>query len=204
MNMIPSMKFRQKNPKRNGIYNIMPIENIPSVLEHGILSYIIAQSIIHKSVAMNIIQNKRDKVIIPNGYDLHNYANLYFDARNPMMFKRKNEDVLVLKIDIRIIDLPDVIISDQNASSKYARFYEPSEAIDKLDFSMIYSRDWNDSNLFMYYKKKSAKCAEILVPDRIDPKYIIAAAVRDYDDKKRIEQYGFDRKIVVEPDWFFM
>ena len=41
------------------------------------------------------IQGRRDLVMVPNGRSLHEYANLYFDQRNPMMFKRRNEDICV-------------------------------------------------------------------------------------------------------------
>ena len=54
-----------------------------------------AKSIKHSSVAMSEIQGRRDLVMVPNGRSLHEYANLYFDPRNPMMFKRRNEDICV-------------------------------------------------------------------------------------------------------------
>ena len=202
--MKPSELIKSKISYNKGLYNIMPIANIQSVMVNGILSNNIAKSIVHRSVAMNVIQEKRESIIIPNGLKLHDYANLYFDARNPMMFKRKHEAIVVLKIDLRIIDLPDVIISDRNASSEYARFYEPIEAINNLDYSMIYARDWKDLDLFEYYKKKSMKCAEVLVPHKIDPCYIIAAAVKNDDDKIRLLESGFNKTVYVQPDLFFM
>lgn len=202
--MKPSELIKTKIPYNRGFYNIMPIENIPSVLKNGILSNNLAKRIDHKSVAMNIIQNKRDKVKIPNGLELHDYANLYFDARNPMMYKRKSEDIVVLKIDLSVLDLPDVIVSDQNASSEYARFYEPIDAIGHLPYGLIYAKDWTDSDIFQYYRKKSIKCSEVLVPNKIEPDYIIAAAVKNEKDKESITLLGFDRKIYIQPDIFFM
>lgn len=73
---------------RSGFYNIMPIKNIPSVLQYGILSYEHATNMPHHSVAMSEIQSRRDDVCIPNGMRLHEYANVYFDARNPMLYKK--------------------------------------------------------------------------------------------------------------------
>ncbi len=77
---------------------IMPLDNIPSVLEHGILSYERAAKLKHHSVAMPEVQDLRDKKQVPRGLKLHQYANLYFHARNPMLYKRKNEDICVLRI----------------------------------------------------------------------------------------------------------
>lgn len=181
----------------------MPIANLSSVLINGILSNAESDRICHTSVAMAEIQLKRENVQIPNGLKLHDYANLYFDARNPMMYKRKEEDICVLKIAPEILDLPDVVISDQNASSKYVRFYEPFSAFDELDYNLIYAYVWKDENSFVYYKKKSAKCAEVLVPNRIPANYIIAAAVKNDKDKQRLSDMGFNRKVYVQPDLFF-
>ena len=83
---------------KTGLYNIMPFRNISSVLSLGILSNFLAEKLPHVSVAMNEVQSRRDKVNVPNGMPLHQYANLYFDARNPMMYKRQDEDICVLKI----------------------------------------------------------------------------------------------------------
>lgn len=201
--MKPSEIFRSKFHNKNGFYNIMPISNLASVLKYGILSNELAERIPHRSVAMSIIQDRRDQVLIPNGLMLHQYANLYIDARNPMLYKRKDEDVIVLKVDCRILDLPDVVVSDQNASSSYVRFYEPEEAMNKLDFNMIFARSWESENQFEYWRKKSAKCAEVLVPGKIEPSYVIAAAVKNDADKERIIALGFDKRIYVNGDLFF-
>ena len=69
----------------------MPLENIPSVIKVGILSHAKAAKLSHHSVALQRVQDLRDKVKVPGGLMLHQYANLYFHARNPMMYKRKEE-----------------------------------------------------------------------------------------------------------------
>ena len=66
----------------------MPMGNIASVMTHGILSYERASKLAHHSVAMQAIQDRRDQKYVPRGLRLQQYANLYFHARNPMMFKR--------------------------------------------------------------------------------------------------------------------
>lgn len=96
--------FRQYS-KHNGFHNIMPISNIPSVIQHGILANELAAQYAHKSVSMNEVQQRRDKVQIPNVLVLHQYANLYFDARNPMMYLRQDEDICVLKVSDLILNL---------------------------------------------------------------------------------------------------
>jgi hypothetical protein len=66
---------------------ITPLANIRSVLTRGILSYEKAARLSHKSVALQTVQEVREQKQVPGGLKLHQYANLYFHARNPMMFK---------------------------------------------------------------------------------------------------------------------
>ncbi|MBN9547238.1 MAG: DUF4433 domain-containing protein [Alphaproteobacteria bacterium] len=65
--------------------------NIPSILAQGILSHERASKLPHHSIALQPVQDKRDLTTIPGGRRLHQYANLYFHARNPMMYKRRGE-----------------------------------------------------------------------------------------------------------------
>ena len=188
---------------KTGLYNIMPFRNISSVLSLGILSNFLAEKLPHVSVAMNEVQSRRDKVNVPNGMPLHQYANLYFDARNPMMYKRQDEDICVLKISPWVLDLENVVISDRNASSDYASFHEPTKILDKLDYDMIYAKSWVDANYYLMLKKKSVKCAEVLIPEKILPQYIIGAAVKNQEDKERLEEMGFNKKIYIEKELFF-
>ena len=188
---------------KTGLYNIMPFRNISSVLSLGILSNFLAEKLPHVSVAMNEVQSRSDKVKVPNGMPLHQYANLYFDARNPMMYKRQDEDICVLKISPRVLDLENVVISDRNASSDYASFHEPTKILDKLDYDMIYAKSWVDANYYLMLKKKSVKCAEVLIPEKILPQYIIGAAVKNQEDKERLEEMGFNKKIYIEKELFF-
>ena len=200
--MKPSELFSLATNK-TGFYNIMPIDNIPSVLNHGILSYHLATNKPHMSVAMSEVQSIRDMVKVPNGMELHKYANVYFDARNPMLYKRQNESVCVLKISPEILDLADVVVADRNASSAYVRFYEPHCAFDSLNYNLIYAEYWRDPDYYEYFKKKSIKCAEILVPDKIEPRFIMAAAVKNCNDKNKLINNGFNRKIYVDEHLFF-
>ena len=83
--MKPSELFTEITGQ-TGLYNIQAIDNIPSIMQWGLLSNERAEHIKHKSIAMQEIQDRRDTVIIPNGLSLHKYANVYFDPRNPMLY----------------------------------------------------------------------------------------------------------------------
>jgi hypothetical protein len=116
----------------------MPLINIPSVLKNGILSHERAAKLSHVSVAMAEIQERRDVKQVPGGQKLHQYANLYFHARNPMMYKRLGQaaDLCVLRVSCDVLGLPGVVLCDQNASSDYVRFLSPGQ-VSEIDMSMV-------------------------------------------------------------------
>ncbi|MEW6544695.1 MAG: DarT ssDNA thymidine ADP-ribosyltransferase family protein [Nitrospirota bacterium] len=59
------------------LHYITPIENVSSILEHGILSNRQAACVSHTSVAMEEVQDKRRNKQIPGARPLQDYANLY-------------------------------------------------------------------------------------------------------------------------------
>ncbi len=186
------------------LQNIMPIENISSVLTNGILSHEQAAWICHKDVSMTNVQDRRDKVRVPKGLQLHQYANLYFDARNPMMYKRKSHahTLCVLSVSKKVLEIPGVVITDQNAASNYVRFLPPS-SLNSLDFDQIYSDDWNHPDPIAYWRHKSAKCAEVLVPKSIPPSLIQKAYIVSEVAKTELWAKGFDKPIEFMPRLFF-
>lgn len=190
---------------QTGLFNIQAIDNIPSIMQRGLLSNEKASKIKHTSIAMKEVQERRDAVIIPNGMALHKYANVYFDPKNPMLYKRKNENenICILKFDRSILDFDGVIVSDRNASSTYASFYQPETGLREIDFRLVFATDWRDENQFEYFRKKSIKCAEVLVPYLVPYNFVVCAAVYNENAKKKLEDTGFDRNIYVEPKLFF-
>src|SRR5690606_32670158 len=73
------------------LHFITPIENVSSILEHGIVCNRLAAKFRHHSIALDVVQQRRAEIRIPGGAPLHAYANLYFHARNPMMYRRQED-----------------------------------------------------------------------------------------------------------------
>lgn len=185
------------------LHNIMPIVNIPTVLEYGILSHEKCSKLPHLDISMSEIQERRKKKV-EGGLRLHEYANLYFDARNPMMYKRKEEsdNLCVLQISPKVMELEGVVLSDRNASADFVGFYS-LDYINSLDFDKIYARHWNHDNPIEKQKHKLLKCAEVLVPTKVDFDYIFGAYVVSDKSKDLLNKQGFDLKITINPDIFF-
>lgn len=159
----------------------MPIANLASVLKHGILSNheVARLKLEHHSVARQDIQDERDKKQIPQGLMLHQYANLYFNARNPMMFKRKDEaeNLCVLRISRDALNIKDVVLADRNATSRYVQFISPSQ-LSLINFDMVFSESWtHPNNPPAYWHHRSVMCAEVLIPKCIPACLITGAYV---------------------------
>jgi hypothetical protein len=183
----------------------MPIENIPSVLEFGILANERAKVLKHRSVAMQEVQDRRDKKKVPGGLRLHQYANLYFHARNPMLYKRKGEaaDLCVLRISTDLRHEQGVVFTDCNAASDYVRFLHPSQAR-LLPFDAIFALDWRHADdEIAQIRHRSQKCAEILVPHRVDARFFIGAYVVDAVGLERLRTVGFKLPITIDAEMFF-
>ncbi len=187
------------------LHCIMPIANIPSVLEHGLLSHERVCRLPHTDVSMGDVQDRRDKVRVPGGLRLHQYANLYFDARNPMMSRRRNmvNSLCVLRYSVQVLQLDGAIITDQNAASRYVAFWPPS-SINMLDFDLIFAEDWthNDDQI-AYWRHKSIKCAEVLVPNTINCDYLTDAYVVNEDAQNQLLSHNFGYQIEINPHIFF-
>jgi hypothetical protein len=180
------------------LHYITPIANVPSILEKGILSYNRAKRVEHQSVAMNEIQDRRAKVTIPGGRRLHEYVNLYICARNPMMYKRQAQfkELCVLRISTDVIDLPGVVVTDGNASGDYVRFSAAPKGLAIVNRDWTFADDWRDPDQIQYFRKKAAKCAEVLVPDKVEPAYITGAYVACQEAQAVLE--GLAKGVAVE------
>lgn len=192
------------DPRVTEFHCIMPMANIPSVLTHGILSYERTAKLAHTSVAMQPVQDRRDVKRVPGGLKLHHYANLYFHARNPMMFSRQQEvpQLCVLRVSTGVAELGGVVFADRNASSDWVRFLQPSQA-NLLDFNAIYATDWTHPDRFEYFARKSKKCAEVLVPNRVEPSFLTGAYVVDQSAAANLAALGFNLPVAIEPVLFF-
>ena len=192
-------------PEIDELHYITSVENIPSIMEHGILCHNEAQKLDHVDISMDEVQKRRANKSIPNGLNLHAYANLYFDAHNPMLSKRRdqNSDICILSIDNGVLNLEGIVLADRNASSDYVRFSDYPSGLNNLDFEIIFDSFWTSDNPFEYLSKKSIKCAEVLVPNSVNPTMITGAYVCNNIAEQKLIQVGFSLPITIKSLIFF-
>jgi hypothetical protein len=165
----------------NELHFITHIGNVPSIIQEGIVSRnkAIRDRINNHDISMGSVQDWRSGKKIPGTRnELHDYANLYFDAHNPMLSARRsrNNEICVLRVDNNILDLEGVIVTDKNAAREC--WFKPVDAgLPLLDAREVFAKYWTSDDLIEEYRLKGIKCAEVLVLDCVDPEYISGAYV---------------------------
>lgn len=175
------------------LYYITHIDNMPSIMQYGILSrnYAFKKGIDFQDISEEGVQDRRlGKKVLGTNRELHDYANLYFDAHNPMLSARRsrNNEICVLRIRHNVIDMQDVIVTDKNAA-RDCWFKPVSDGLPLLDKERIYAVMWiyrNPPDPIEEYKHAGEKCAEVLVPCKIDAQYIVGAYVAN---NNALQQY---------------
>ncbi len=187
------------------LHSIMPIANIASVMKHGILSHDDAARLDHADVSLADVQDTRAGKSVPGGLRLHQYANLYFCARNPMMYRRQDERsrLCVLRVDRRVLELEGVVLTTGNAASPYSRFLPSPAGLRAIAFDDVFADYWTDDDPFEQRRKKSAKCAEALVPNCVEPQFITGAYVSGEVGRDALTATGFGLPVTVNANMFF-
>jgi hypothetical protein len=190
------------------LYYIAPLENVVSIYQNGLLSNKLASNIKHKSVAWDIMQERRDLKSVSEGRPIHEYVNLYICARNPMLYRiRSNKNICVLKIDANVLDLPGTMIADKNAARGFVRFYPSPNGLQYVDYEKVFAERWTHLDPIEEYDHKGIKCAEVLVPDRVDPRHIENIYVADTEIYDRmtdeLNKACLDKRVIIDGHPFF-
>ena len=122
-----------------GLYYITHIDNIPAILTTGILSHerIETEQVEHTPIFDNrIVINRRNK-ITPEGKSLWHYANLFFQPRNPMLYRvinqRGKQNLAVLRVAKTVLQKQGIFITDGVASNRQTRFYSLPAGLEMLN-----------------------------------------------------------------------
>jgi len=194
------------------LHYLVPMENLSSILRHGILSHRRAIAHEHTSIANPSVQAQRNGKRIVASRDVHDYVNLYVNGRNAMLFavlgfpERPPTEHLrcaVLSVGTDVLDVPNVVISDRNAAAGLARFYPPQRGLERLDRDTVFSRVWKDDNPIEEARKKEEMMAEVLVPERVDPRFLERAYVCCNDALQSARSLGLELDFEINRYIFF-
>jgi ssDNA thymidine ADP-ribosyltransferase, DarT len=186
------------------LHFITSIDNLGSIMMRGILSHNRAARLTHTSVALESVQDIRRGKSVPNGGSLHSYANLYFDARNPMMFLvQDNPGLIVLRISPRVLDIPDTVVADGNAATWNTRFHPSPDGLAAINAEFVFARYWTDPDYMKYLEKKRARNAEVLVPNLVPLEYIEGCYVGSQENRRACMEFENLPVVDVRREIFF-
>lgn len=158
------------------LHYITHVANVPSICTVGILSHRRAARLEHESVADPEVQDRRKRKRVPGGHLLHDYANLYLTARNPMLFKRVSDgqidELCVVGVSTDVLDLEGVVVTDRNAAKFGCSFKSPGEGIEAVDAELLARTYWGDGDALERDRCWNTKFTEVLVPDRVRPDHL--------------------------------
>lgn len=190
------------------LYYITHVNNLPSILEKGILSH---ERVLNENIKYTpiydeqIVLGRRDRKT-PNGKSLWCFANLYFKARNAMLYRviieKSPKDIIVLGIRRDILNRSDIFVTTGNAASPYSEILPISQLkkVEKKIKRILKMDYWTLDD-----GTKRETMAECLVPDSVSPEYIqtIYVAERETLDKVKEKLQWFKVEVVSEPSIFF-
>ena len=188
------------------LHYIAPMANLESIMRRGILSNAKARRYKHESIADAEVQSRRAKRKIPGGLKLHEYANLYFNARNAMLYRITHypieapaAELAVLRVDSSVLDLPGVVLTDLNAAADISPRWHPVETgLAVLDKEELFAERWTDSE-----RNKQRMMAELLVPWQVPARYVTGAYVVSEEAAADLPPAASRLDVKVHPYVFF-
>lgn len=191
------------------LYYITHVDNLSSILRQGIFSHeqIHTRRIQYTKIYNEEIVTRRQKIRLKDGRSLWSFTNLYFSARNPMLFKvrcdKPIDDIIVLGISPEILSRNDIYVTTGNAAHSESRILTISEGRSLLPKIVEETRIryWREED-----GSKRKIMAECLIPDVVPAKHIESIYVGNHKVRPRVEKsftYPYSFSIVCEPDMFF-
>jgi len=144
--------------------------------------------------------------IVPIATIPYEYTNLYICPRNPMLFKRQemHARICVLRVSPDVLDLPNVVVTDSNAGSKYVRFSAAPGGLAIVDRERTFARYWNHpEDEREHWRHSAQKCAEVLVPDVVSMRSVNGAYVSCDEGNHALVEAGFRLPVTRDRDLFF-
>ncbi len=194
-----------------GLYYITHIDNLASILRHGILSHrqVEAQKIAFKPVYNAEIVAHRAQRQTPDKKRLWDYANVYFQPRNPMLYKVLSEtdkkNVVILGVKPQVLETKGAFIALGNAAHSLSTLVDIKNGLKTIngEYWPVINSDWWKTE----DGTKRKIMAECLVPNGISPDEIHSVYVTNANVAENVRGIlaGVARpvEVVVEPHMFF-
>lgn len=192
-------------------YYIVHIDNLDSILKMGILSHrqVEDQGVEHITIYNSEVIDRRSNRVVIDGRTLWDFANLYLQPRNAMLYAITHKigvnDIAIIAVKREILKKKGVFITSGNAASHESDITSASDSKSLLSkIRKEIDKDWWNKD----DGSKRKMMAECLVPDLVPPDYIQSIYVATEKAKSKaslkIAQGNANLLIIVEPEKFFL
>jgi hypothetical protein len=183
-----------------GFYHMTHYRNLPSILQHGILSWteVHSRDLAATDISDPSVQRWRARPEPVYRRAIHDYAPLYINPKNAMLYVRRHlqHEIVILKVSETILRRRQHLFTDGNAASKDTVFSADRAIVDPSDEALRAVR-WADVP-----DGKRRRCAEVLVYPSIESDFIICAICSNQNLVNELAD-PLDLPIVVDPEVFY-
>lgn len=208
--------------KTTYIFHITHIENLFKILEAKFLwcdSERKKQNLETKGIAYDVIKERRSRraVLVCKGGFVADYVPFYFAPRSPMLYAVHCGTVdnyhggqesilhLVSKIEIVVEKNLPFTFTNGHAEMAVTEFYESLDDLDKIDWDLMKSNRWNDTENDM--NRKWRRQAEFLVHNHFPINLIAGIGVLSDRIKDEVEEIlrksNVEISVKVLPSWYY-
>ena len=160
--------------KNRCVYHFTHVDNLPGILEHGLLSTNEKKrlGIKHIAIAYTDIQSRRSCMDVPCGCGgvVHDYVPLYFCKRSSMLLAVVNgkiadqQLIIYFEFPISVMNHYPWVLTDASANTGTPpKFYDNEDNLGKLKWAHIDSLSWRMPS----DRAKQARQAELLIHQNI-------------------------------------
>lgn len=189
------------------LYYITHLDNVPSILRHGILSHeeIQSRGLDFTAIYDTDIVSRRSQISVPDGRTLWSFANLYFQPRNPMLYRvaieQDADHLAVVAVKTNVLARPDVMLANGNAAHRSTVIVPAPERDQFLKgIADIHNLNWWNAE----DGSKRRIMAECLVHRLIEPSLIDAIYVANSMVAEALQAIvGRSTHVIAEPRMFF-
>lgn len=177
------------------------------------------QNLDTKGIAYDAIKERRSRRVVPTckgGY-VADYVPFYFASRSPMLYAIYRGTVenyqdgqesiihLVSKIELVAENNLPFTFTNGHADMALTEFYESLDDLDKIDWDLMKSNRWNDTENDM--NRKWRRQAEFLVHRHFPIDLIAGIGVISDGSKNKVEEIleaaNADIKVAVLRNWYY-
>ncbi len=175
------------------------IDHLKSIFKHGLLAH--HNPYKTRDISNTEVNARRNRKESIYGRAIHDYVPFYFNPRNAMMYRNKDEDVIILAFSKKLLLGNNVVFTDKNAAASTVKFYHNINDLQKIDWSIVQSQSWNGKPETV----KQTMMAEVLVYNSVSIKNLLGIYCKDSMMQKTLmQEYGLaSHQVAIKPNLFF-